>query len=116
MKLPVCTAAVVIFALSVLPSAWAGVFKGPGYYVTVSSSYVVSGTNATGYKLQRYYGAIEGPLATEDQCHTRRNAIEANWKGALRNPVDGSALFMCSYLEAPMSDDSGAWWNPRRDD
>lgn len=116
MKAIIRPAVLILLVLTGAAAAWAGVYKGPGYYVTVSSTYVVSGTNATGYKLQRYYGAVEGPLATEQQCDARRETIEANWKAALRSPVDGSALFMCSYLEGPMMDDSGEWWNPRRDD
>ena len=116
MKAIIRPAVLTLVALAAAAVAWAGVYKGPGYYVTVSSSYVVSGTNATGYKSQRYYGAIEGPLATEEQCYARREVIEATWKANLRSVIDGMALFMCSYLEKPMLDDSGEWWNPRRDD
>ncbi len=116
MKMIVRPAILTLGALAAATAAWAGVYKGPGYYVTVSSSYVVSGTNATGYTSQRYYGAIEGPLATEQQCHARRETIEANWNASRRSLVDGYALFMCAYLEGPMMDDSGEWWNPRRDD
>ena len=95
-------AALSVFAVPAL----AGVFQGPGYYVAVSSSYVVPG------RLEQYYGAIEGPFATEAACMARVVELEAIQK--TRNRLDGHAFIMCYKLDAPMEDDSGIWWNPQR--
>jgi hypothetical protein len=96
--------------------ARAGVFKTPGYYVVVASSYVVSGISATGYQSVRYYGPIEGPHADAATCERRRKAREKEFKSSLKSVLDGNALFMCNRLEGPMTDDSGEWWNPKRGD
>jgi hypothetical protein len=95
-------------------AAWAGVFKGPGYYVVVSSSYVVSGTSATGYQSASYYGPIEGPYADAGTCETRRKARENEFKASRKSVLDGNAFFMCNRLDEPMTHDSGEWWNPKR--
>ena len=90
----------------------AGVFRGPGQYVVVSSSYVVSGSASDGHRSERYYGAIEGPFSTKAACETRVKELKTLQK--TRNVLDGHALFMCNELDAPMDDDSGIWWKPQR--
>ena len=100
-----------ILAAFALPAS-AGVYRTPGYYVTVYSSYHVSGSVSEGYQSQTYYGAIEGPFPTEPACQARVKELEAIQK--TRSVLDGSALFMCYKLDAPMKDDSGIWWNPQQ--
>lgn len=105
--------AVGIALLSVFATpASAGVYRGPGYYVAVSSSYVVSGSASEGYRSESYHGPIEGPFATEAACKKRVKELEAIQK--TRNVLDGHAFIMCYKLDAPMKDDSGVWWEPRR--
>ena len=101
-------AALSVFAVPAL----AGVFQGPGYYVAVSSSYVVSGSASEGYRSERYHGPIEGPFVTEAACMARVVELEAIQK--TRNRLDGHAFIMCYKLDAPMEDNSGIWWNPQR--
>ena len=100
-----------ILSVSAVP-ALAGVYRGPGLYVVVSSSYVVSGSASEGYQSEHYYGAIEGPFPAEAACKTRVTELEAVQR--TRDALDGHAFFMCFELDAPMDDDSGIWWNPQR--
>jgi hypothetical protein len=106
----------VLVSTALASAAWAGVFKTPGYYVVVASSYVVSGTSATGYQSARYYGPIEGPYADAATCEKRRKARENEFKAGRKSVLDGNAFFMCNRLDEPMTDDSGEWWNPKRGD
>jgi len=41
MKAIIRPAVLILLVLTGAAAAWAGVYKGPGYYVTVSSTYVV---------------------------------------------------------------------------
>lgn len=105
---------VLIFAIlsAFVAPALAGVYQGPGYYVAVYSSYHVSGSMAGGYQSQTYHGPIEGPFTTEPACMARVKELQVIQK--TRSIADGSALFMCYQLDAPMKDDSGIWWNPQQ--
>jgi hypothetical protein len=96
--------------------AWAGVFNGPGYYVVVSSSYAVAGTSASGYTMAHYYGPIEGPFPDAAACDKQLAARKKQFEQQRKSVLDGYALFMCMHRDSAMTDDSGEWWNPRRDD
>ena len=102
-----------LLTLGAAPAA-AGVYNGPGQYVVVDSTYVVGGNGRDGYRSEHYYGPIEGPFATRPACEARVAELKAQQKA--RNVLDGHALFMCYALDAPMSADSGVWWQPRRND
>lgn len=100
-----------VLALTAAPVV-AGVYRGPGQYVVVSSAYVVGGDGHNGYQSERYYGPIEGPFATRPACEARVAELTAVQR--TRNVLDGHALFMCYALDAPMPADSGVWWEPQR--
>jgi hypothetical protein len=104
-----------VLSLAAQPAA-AGVYQGPGYYVAVASSYVfrVPENRSAAFRSGRYHGPIEGPFITQAACEARVTELDAIQE--TRDPLDGSALFMCYLLKAPMADDSGVWWNPRRDE
>ena len=104
--------AAALLALAATPAV-AGVYRGPGEYVAVYSSYAVGGKGSTASR-QIYHGPIEGPFATRPACEARVAELTAQQK--TRNVLDGHALFMCYALDAPMSADSGVWWNPQRTD
>ena len=98
-----------VFALPAL----AGVYRTPGFYVSVYSRYHVSGSMAEGYESQTYHGPIEGPFTTEPECMARVKELQVIQKTRF-SYRDGSALFMCYELDAPMKDDSGIWWDPQQ--
>lgn len=100
-----------LLTLAAAPAS-AGVYRGPGQYVVVYSSYVIGGDGRSGYQSERYYGPIEGPFATRPACEARVAELREQQKA--RNVLDGTALFMCYALDAPMAADSGVWWQPRR--
>ena len=103
-------------SLALATNALAGVYTGAGYYVAVYSSYAVSGSMAKGFESTTYYGPIEGPFETEGSCNKRLKTIQSEFKSRPKRVGDGTALFMCMLLTEPMKDDSGTWWNPKRDD
>jgi hypothetical protein len=92
--------------------AVAGIYRTPGFYVAVYSTYHVSGSMSEGYESETYHGPIEGPFTTEPACMARVKELQVIQK--TRSIADGSALFMCYQLDAPMKDDSGIWWNPQQ--
>ena len=94
----------------------AGVYNGAGHYVVVYSSYAVSGSMAKGFKSVTYYGPLRGPFETDESCKTQLKIIESEFRSRPKRVGDGTALFMCYFMEKAMDDDSGDWWNPRRDD
>lgn len=102
-----------LLALATAP-ALAGVYRGPGQYVAVYSSYVIGGGGQHGYQTKTYHGPIEGPFATRQACEARVAELREQQKA--RNVLDGTALFMCYALDAPMAADSGVWWEPKRND
>ncbi|MBP6546295.1 MAG: hypothetical protein KA085_19330 [Phenylobacterium sp.] len=106
------TLAILAVAASLSTSAFAGVYRGPGQYVAVYSSYVIGGNGQDGYQSKTYHGPIEGPFATRQACEARVAELREQQKA--RNILDGTALFMCYALDAPMAADSGVWWEPRR--
>lgn len=71
---------------------------------------------ATGFKSVTYYGPIKGPFETDESCKQQLNIVEQEFRSRPKRVGDGTALFMCYFMEKPMQDDSGDWWNPRRDD
>lgn len=106
-------AGIVLASLAHSETLYAGVYQGPGYYVSVYSSYSVSGSMAQGYKSKTYHGAIEGPFPTEDTCNTRFKEVERAYQ-KIYDSRSGYAFFMCYRLSEPMEDgDSGIWWNPQ---
>ena len=106
-----------IFGVLALSSASiAGVYNGAGHYVVVYSSYAVSGSMAKGFKSVTYYGPIKGPFVTDETCKNQLKMIEQEFRSRPIRVGDGSALFMCYFMEKAMEGDSGDWWNPRRDD
>ncbi len=103
-------------ALALSSASFAGAYNGVGHYVVVYSSYAVSGSMATGFKSVTYYGPIKGPFETDESCKQQLNIVEQEFRSRPKRVGDGTALFMCYFMEKPMQDDSGDWWNPRRDD
>ncbi|MDO8378885.1 hypothetical protein [Phenylobacterium sp.] len=101
-----------LLSLAAAPAS-AGVYRGPGQYVVVSSSYVV-GDGPDGRRSEHYYGPIEGPFDTRPACEARVAELKAQQQA--RDVLDGHALFMCYALDAPMPADSGVWWQPRRNE
>lgn len=102
-----------LLTLAAAPAA-AGVYNGPGQYVVVYSTYVVGGDGRSGNPTEHYYGPIEGPFASRPACEARVAELREQQKA--RNVLDGTALFMCYALDAPMAADSGVWWQPRRNE